>query len=126
MTNYILYYGKHWKISKIREPIREHEFWIGAFITKYGKISIVIIAVSRSPSVQKAEFCEALNEFLDTVCEENYEIVIAGDFNIDWYKDYYRTRLVNILNDNGLKQIVNAFTRIIQSSKTLVDYIYLD
>ena len=60
---------------------------------------------------------------MDIVCEGNYEIVIAGDFNIDWYRDYYRTRLVSILNDNGLKQIVNEFTRITQCSKTFIDYI---
>ena len=82
-------------------------------------LSIVIIAVFRSPSGQKAEFCEALNEFLDIVRKGNYEIVIAGDLNIDWYRDYYRTRLVSILDDNGLKQIVNEFTRITQTS---IDY----
>ena len=49
--------------------------------------------------------------------------MIAGNFNIDWYRDYYRTRLTSILNDNGLKQIVNEFTKITLSSKTLIDYI---
>ena len=39
-------------------------------------------------------------EHSSPVCEGNYEIVIAGD----WYRDYYRTRLVSILNNNGLKQ----------------------
>ena len=59
-------------------------------MTKYRKISIVTIAVYRSPSAQKAELCEALNEFLGIVCEGNYEIVIAGDLNtgtiieLDW------------------------------------------
>ena len=48
--------------------------------------------------------------------------VIAREFNIDWYRDYYRTRLV-IRNENDLKQIVNEFNRITQSSKTLIDYI---
>ena len=97
--------------------------WIAAFMAKYRKISIVIIAVYRSPCGHKAEFCEALNEFLNIVCEGNYEIVIAGDFNIDWYRDYYRTKLVSILNNIDLKQMVNEFTRITQSSKTLIDYI---
>ena len=95
-------------------------------MAKYRKISIVIIAVYRSASGQKAEFCEALNEFLDIVCEGNFEIVLAGDFNIDWYRNYYRTRLVSIFNDNGLKQIVHEFTRITQSSKTLIDYIIIN
>ena len=72
-------------------------------MAKYRKISIVIEAVYRSPSCQKSEFC---------VCEGNYEIVITGDLNIDWYRVHYRTRLVSILNDNGLKEIVNEFTRI--------------
>ena len=89
-----------------------------------GQISIVIIAVYKSQSGQKAEFCEALSEFLDIVCEENYEnVIIGGDFNIGWYREYYRTRLVSILNDNGLKQIVNEFTWITQGSKPLIDYI---
>ena len=81
---------------------------------KYGKILIFVIAVYRSPSGQRVEFCETLNEFLDLVCEGNYEIVIAGEFEIDWYRDYYRTRLVGIFNNNGLKQIMNEFTRIIR------------
>ena len=39
------------------------------------KILMVVIAVYRSPTGQKAEFSEALNEFLGIVCEGNYEIV---------------------------------------------------
>ena len=81
-------------------------------MAKYRKMSIVIIAVYRSSSGEETEFCEALNEFLDIVCKRNYEIVIAGNFNIYWYRDYYITSLVNISNDNGLKQIVNEFTKI--------------
>ena len=100
--------GLYYILERIRESIKEHEFWIGAFMAKYRKISIVIIAVYRSPSGQKAEFCEALNEFLDIVCEGNYQIVIAGDFNND---------------DNSLKQIMYEFTRITRASKTLIDYI---
>ena len=86
-------------------------------MAKYGKISIVIIAVYRSTSGQKAEFWETLREFLDIVCEENYEIVIAEDFNIVWCKDYYRTRSVRILNNNRLKRIQNEFTRIHRALK---------
>ena len=69
------------------------------------------------------EFCETFNESLDIACEGNFEIIIAGDFNIDWYRDYYKTRLVTVSNENALKQIVNEFTRITQSSETLIDYI---
>ena len=31
-----LLFRKHWQINKIRESIREHEFWIGSFMAKYG------------------------------------------------------------------------------------------
>ena len=48
----ILYFRKHWQISKTRKPIREHEFWIGAFMAKFRNISTVITAVYRSPSGQ--------------------------------------------------------------------------
>ena len=56
---------------------------------------------------------------MDILCEKNYEIVLVRDFNIDWCKDYYRIRLVSILNENGLKLKVNEFTMITQNSKTL-------
>ena len=75
-------------------------------MAKYGKISIVIKAVYRSTSGQKAEFCEGLNEFLYIVCggimnyeiviEWNYKIVIVGGFNIDCYRVYYITSLVRL------------------------------
>ena len=52
--------------------------------------------------------------------------MIAGDFNNEWYRDYYGTRLLNILNDNSLKQIENEFTRITHNSKTLIDYIIIN
>ena len=53
----------------------------------------------------------------------NNDIIIAGDFNIDWQSDFYKSKLESILNDNGQKQIMKEFPRITKNSKTLIDYI---
>ena len=86
-------------------------------------ISFIIAIICRSPSYSKAEFCEDLQQFLEELCEKSNDIIIAGDFNIDWQSDFYKSKLESRLNDNGLKQIMKKFTRIMKNSKTLIDHI---
>ena len=75
---------------------------------EYGKISIVIIAVYKLPNGPKAEFCETLNEFLDIIFEKDYEIVIAGGFNINlkvsrkWVSFAILLIIINRLLETGI------------------------
>ena len=60
---------------------------------------------------------------MEELYENSNDIIIAGDFNIDWQSDFYKSKLESLLNDNGLKRIMKEFTRITKNSKTLIDYI---
>lgn len=92
-------------------------------MAKYEKTSIIIVIIYRSPSGSKSEFCDIFQDFVEEICDKNTDILIAGDFNIDWNRDFYTSKLESILNDNGLKNLINEYTRITKRSKTLIDYI---
>ena len=62
------------------------------------------------------------------ICEFPYNIIIDGDFNIDWSKERtYKNTLKCAFNDNGRKQIVTDYTRVTASAiinnKTIINYV---
>ena len=59
------------------------------------------MAVYRSPNCSETEFCDAFEEAIEEISENNNDIILAGDFNIHWSKEgVYKTRISNIINDN--------------------------
>lgn len=93
-------------------------------MAKHNNYKIAITSVYRSPSSAETEFLGVFEEVLEEMSELNCDIIIAGDFNIDWCKDgFYKNKMQCLLDDNGLKQVIGEFTRITQSSKTLIDFV---
>lgn len=120
----IIYLKKAWKVTKIYEKMVESKFWISAYTAKLNKTQFIIMGVYRSPSSRETEFCEAFEQAIEEVNENDSDLIVAGDFNIDWAKNgTYKYKLEAMLNDNGLKQVVNEYTRITKHSKTIIDYI---
>lgn len=120
----IIYYKESWKVDIIVEKIDNLKYWILACRAKCKNNNIIITAVYRSPSYGEAEFCQIFEDTLEEICEDANDVIIAGDFNIDWSIDsFYKKRIERILNDNGLKQIVNEYTRVARNSKTMIDYV---
>lgn len=119
-----LYLKKHWSLVKNYEIKEDSKYWILWCLAKYKSIKILISAIYRSPSCQPAEFCDKFGETLEEICEQNCDVLITGDFNIDWSKDsFYKQQIERTLNDNGMKQIVKSHTRITENTKTLIDYV---
>lgn len=49
---------------------------------------------------------------------------ICGDFNINLLENsFYKNKIVNLFNENSLKQFITEPTRITQNSATLIDYV---
>ena len=105
-------------LKKIKENIIDNKHWFSVYTAKFGKTSLIIIAVYRSKSGSKAEFCDNFQDIVEEMCERNNDILIVGDFNIDRKNDFYASKLESVIND-----IMNEYTRIRESSKTLIDYI---
>ena len=67
-------------------------------------------------------FNEVFKEQLTTVVKTNKEIIILGDFNVDYNKTGNRD-LKSLLNISGLKQMITKPTRTTKTSSTLIDLI---
>ena len=58
---------------------------------------------------------------MEEICEFAYNIIMTGDFNIG-KEGTYKNRLKCAFNDKRLKEIVNDYTRVTASPKTIIDY----
>lgn len=120
----IIYIKNCWEIIKIMEKTVDSKIWLLACKCKYNDIDIVIVAIYRSPSSSERDFCNFFKENIEILAESANDLIIAGDFNIDWRKnDRYKREIESFLNDNYLTQKVNDYTRITRYSKTLIDYV---
>ena len=67
-------------------------------------------------------FSEVFEEQLTNVVKTNKEIIILGDFNIDYNKTDNRD-FKSLLNIFRLKQVITEPTRTTETSSTLIDLI---
>lgn len=106
------------------ERIIEHmNTWLIAVKIKHQNFSATIACVYHSPNSCHRTFVERLNAWLQERVEADEKILLFGDMNIDWLTNSAnKNRLHNSINDNGLTQMINKFTRITDESNTLVDY----
>lgn len=120
----IIYYKQEWTVKRLYEKVVKSNYWILVCEAQCENNIILMCAVYRSPSGSEAEFCVAFQETLEVLSEKNCDILIMGDFNIDWSKNsFYKMKVQSLMHDNGLRQIVNQFTRITNLSKTIIDYV---
>ena len=79
-----------------------------------------ILGIYRSPKVPVRQLCEAITEVLNSIAQEN--IIILGDFNVNWLIDTERRPLYNLLvKDKHYRQLISTYTT---DSKTVIDHIY--
>lgn len=120
----IVYFNKNWKVNIICEKIRNYKYWISAYNIRIRNTSMIIVAVYRSPSSQDSEFYEVFEQTIEEICDKNIDIIVAGDFNVDWSKEgFYKQKLQQIISDNGLVQVITDYTRITRNSRTIIDYV---
>lgn len=83
-----------------------------------------IIAIYHSPSKSDAEFISYFKEWCENTLSEEEINIIVGDFNLDLLKvSFYSNKIQSVINSLGLKQLVKCPTRIVERSKTLIDYV---
>lgn len=76
-----------------------------------------------SPGMSDTQFVNIIDEWIKVYF--NYEVfnIVFGDFNLDFLKnEFYCSKMKNVLNFYGLKQIVSEPTRIVKNSRTLIDW----
>ena len=83
-------------------------------------MSFIVFAVYRPPT--------ATNDFFDSLSgilkkHDGKEILLMGDFNLNWLDKVWRKKLKDITNIFQMTQMINKPTRITKSSQTLLDLI---
>ena len=89
--------------------------------------SIIISSIYRHPHGTAENFCELLRQKLNHLKNCGYEVYIAGDINIDFYKyhsDKFTSEYLDMLFDLGYMPLITKATRITDHSATLIDHIY--
>ena len=78
------------------------------------------MGIYHSPKVPVRQLWQAITEVLNSISPEN--IIILGDFNVNWLTDTEKRPLYNLLvNDKHCKQLISTHTT---DSKTVIDHIY--
>ncbi len=84
-----------------------------------------LICLYRKPSA-KLEFYDQLKNLLHSL-DFNKEVILMGDFNINWSDKGGRKKLKNITDYFNLTQLIEQPTRITNRSETKIDlYLQID
>lgn len=84
--------------------------------------------IYHSPSSSDATFIDSLENILEDLSTINRPLSITGDFNINVHDNNpvttYKLRLKAVERNFCIKQVVKKFTRVTDSSSTIVDHVY--
>lgn len=95
---------------------------IGLNIILSPQMSFTLVGLYRPPS-SKISFLDQLSSILKE-CNFDKEVILMGDFNINWKDKCNWKALKQIANTFDLTQLIKGPTRITQSSKTQIDLIF--
>lgn len=124
-----VYLKKTWTYSILNRTIIGIDFWWLSLKINSGQNSLILIVFYRAPRYLNlnSEFFSVFQNVIDNIIEFNNMICITGDININWRSnDNDKTRISEIINDFGLKQILCQYTRVTKTSKSLIDYVIVN
>jgi exonuclease III len=104
--------------------IKEKDFEICALKLSTSALSLSIICMYRSPTGNFSFFLNQLEIILNKIYKTSSEIILCGDFNINYFND--SSRKDSLLASFSLFSTVTFPTRISNNSCTLIDNIYTD
>lgn len=94
---------------------------VGVQISVSPMMSFVVVCIYRKPTakIDFYEQCKLLNH-----CDRTKEIILIGDFNINWTDKKGRKTLKQIAEYFNLTQMIKKPTRITNHSETLIDLLF--
>jgi exonuclease III len=86
----------------------------------------LVINIYRSPNSDRLKFFDKLNSLLLEVSHHNENIIMLGDFNVNFMvRDSNSYLLHSLTSQFSLKQQIQSPTRIDKTSESLIDHIYI-
>lgn len=95
---------------------------IGLKIILSPQMYFSLIVIYRPPD-EKVDFYEKFRSMLSS-CNFDKEVIIMGDFNVNWEDRTDRKNLKQISDNFDLTQVVKGPTKITQSTRTQIDLIF--
>lgn len=106
---------------------REKDLEICAVNFYLQSYKLCIMTIYRSPTGDFQYFIDTLEQILDNIHHNFNNIILCGDFNINYYiNSAFKLSLNSLLASYGLVSIVTFPTRIQKNSQTIIDNIFLN
>lgn len=120
-----MFVKKEWQYEILNNVAIDKDIWWLVVKCVMNEHAYVVVVTYRSPSRTARVFCEYFEQWMDDLVEYNGNIVVMGDFNVNWNNnnDTYKKVIEQVINDNGCKQMVNENTRITRDTETMIDLI---
>lgn len=104
---------------------------LAAIKVKHDHFTTIFVCVYRSPSKQMkklSEFLSSIRSCIESIRNQKYTYIIAGDFNVDLSDKNTRSArsLIDLMSSFGLRDTIMSFTREFQGSRTTIDNIFTD
>lgn len=120
----IIYIKEEVKFKTVLSNVLYMNTWITGIEVMISKQKIYIFTVYHSPNSSDLEFLERLEEILSEWAVNKGHILLVGDFNINMArKSTYSNRLQDIIKQHCLYQLVDGFTRITPTCKSIIDLV---
>lgn len=92
--------------------------------TKHCGSKYIIVSIYHSPSAKDGELLDVIDSICEVVQLENSQVIIAGDFNIDFLSGSTQTlKLMNLLQSYGVRPTIGEYTRVTDSTRRCIDNI---
>lgn len=118
----MFYVREHLKCKQIQWACVNNLECIGLTVTLSPQMSITLIGIYRPPSASNLFYVE-----LQTIlkeCNSKKEIILLGDFNVNWNDKTNHKRLKALTSSFDLLQLIKEPTRITNSSETCIDLVF--
>uniref|UniRef100_A0A672J846 Reverse transcriptase domain-containing protein n=1 Tax=Salarias fasciatus TaxID=181472 RepID=A0A672J846_SALFA len=87
------------------------------------QMSFILVGIYRPPS-SDVNFYISFKEILRALNTLGKEVIVLGDFNINWTDKNNRKKLKEITSRYNFEQLINGPTRVTKTTKTQIDLIF--
>jgi len=114
-------------VIDLNQFCREKDFEICALIMQLISTYLLVLCIYRSPSGDFSYFLTQLETVLNKLYKISANIILCGDFNVNFLDSTSRAPILeSLLHSFCLESIVEFPTRIMPTSQTIIDNIFLD
>ena len=87
--------------------------------------SVIIGNIYKPPHANHARFINSLEEILLHPSTSQYNIILTGDYNINWYHNTReKNNLIQLITNLDMMQVINGTTHVGLSQESCIDLIF--